>query len=134
MADDGVGLRQRAGAAGVAACVSAIVVNPLDVVKTRIQAQAYTGALDLARASAASNAASTSQSREASTSRGRPRGSGAATAPQGCPPRCPTIGNPSNVKRLLCAPECHVYESSFDVIRKIVRQEGALVLWRGTSR
>ena len=32
-------LRQRAAGAAVAACVSAVVVNPLDVVKTRIRAQ-----------------------------------------------------------------------------------------------
>ena len=35
--------------------------------------------------------------------------------------------------RRLCAPECNVYASSLDVVRKIVRQEGPLALFRGTA-
>ena len=39
--EEGVPARRRAAAAGTWACVSAVVVNPLDVVKTRIQAQGF---------------------------------------------------------------------------------------------
>ena len=42
------------------------------------------------------------------------------------------MGNPSATVRL-CAPECAVYEGTWDVVRKLVRQEGPLALWRGTS-
>ena len=60
------------------------------------------------------------------------RANSRALAVAGCPPTCPTTGNP-HVPRRLCAPECATYTSSFDVLRKIVRQEGARALFRGTS-
>ena len=125
--EDGVPLRRRVGAAGIAACVSAVVVNPLDVVKTRIQAQAFNPHVSAAtpfRHVAGSGAG-------AGTARDLPRPLRIALA-SGCPPRCPTTGNPS-VTRRLCAPECNVYASSLDVVRKIVRQEGPLALFRGTA-
>lgn len=47
-----------------------------------------------------------------------------------CPPKCPQIGNPSSPK--LCAPSCYTYNSSFDVLLKILRREGVSKLWAGT--
>ena len=35
--------------------------------------------------------------------------------------------------RELCMDNCHIYGSTLDGMRKIVRQEGAGVLWRGTD-
>ena len=126
-AEEGVSLRRRAAAAGIAACVSAVVVNPLDVVKTRIQAQ------DSFRHAAAFPSTSRAGSSGASGASGAPlRAPSLAIATSGCPPKCPTTGNPRFPRRL-CAPECEVYTSSFDVARKIVRQEGARALFRGTS-
>jgi len=125
--EEGVPLRRRAAAAGIAACVSAVVVNPLDVVKTRIQAQGF-------RHAAAVPATDARAGFSGRTHAGAPqfRAPSRALAVAGCPPTCPTTGNP-HVPRRLCAPECATYTSSFDVLRKIVRQEGARALFRGTS-
>lgn len=124
--DTPVPLRQRAGAAGIAACVSAIVVNPLDVVKIRIQAQMF----NYQASSAVAPYKSPTSYNGVNLRRPLQISLATATATQGCPPKCPTIGNVS-AKRLMCAPECNVYTSSLDVMRKIVRQEAGLALFQG---
>ena len=142
MSDEPVPLRQRAGAAGVAACVSAVVVNPLDVVKTRIQASAYAAPSHGETTGRYSSSTSSpllsrrvpprvSLATAAATGTGMGSSTGTATGMTSCPPQCPTLGNASAPP--LCAPECNRYTSSLDVLRKIVRQEGISVLWRGTS-
>lgn len=44
--------------------------------------------------------------------------------------RLPPVGSGGGA---LCASHCYVYDSAFDGLVKIVRQEGAMVLWRGTA-
>ena len=111
--DANVPLRQRAAAAGVAAFVSAVVVNPLDVVKTRIQAQSFAGT-STARCGVAGAGAGASSSSYRALALASAATSAATT-------------------RAACAPECNVYHSSLDVVRKIARKEGLATLWRGTS-
>ena len=41
----------------------------------------------------------------------------------GCPPACAHLGNP----------DCGIYDGTLDGMRKIVRREGAVALWRGTD-
>lgn len=50
----------------------------------------------------------------------------------GCPETCPRIGTP-RVSAANCGIDCPVYGSTLEGMRKIVRQEGAMVLWRGTD-
>ena len=121
MESEEVPLRRRAGAAGIAACVSAVVVNPLDVVKTRMQAQGFTHV-----------SAATPFRHVVPAGAFPPRRPLRISLAPGCPPRCPTTGNPT-VTRLLCAPECNTYPSTIDVVRKILRQEGPRALFRGTG-
>ena len=121
MESEEVPLRRRAGAAGIAACVSAVVVTPLDVVKTRMQAQGFTHV-----------SAATPFRHVVPAGAFPPRRPLRISLAPGCPPRCPTTGNPT-VTRLLCAPECNTYPSTIDVVRKILRQEGPRALFRGTG-
>ncbi|XP_050387649.1 mitochondrial carrier protein MTM1 [Argentina anserina] len=109
--DANLSFGERALSASGAAVVSAILVNPLDVAKTRLQAQAagvpYQGICG-------------THCIEAKTMLPDLRSS---------TPRTPSlIGS-----RSVCPPECNQYKGTLDVMSKVIRQEGFWKLWRGTN-
>ncbi|XP_051121335.1 mitochondrial carrier protein MTM1 isoform X2 [Andrographis paniculata] len=112
-----LGLPERAFSAAGAAFLSAILVNPLDVAKTRLQAQAagvaYTHPL--------SNFAT----------RMSLFGPHMMFADLRCSPSCARAGVHGTVS--ICPPDCFQYKGTLDVFYKIVRQEGVSALWRGTN-
>jgi solute carrier family 25 protein 39/40 len=101
---DEVTLRTRVVASACAASVAAVVTNPLDVIKTQIQANhaalARINRLNLAPYSAKS-----------------------------CPTTCPTTGSAT----YMCAPECALPTKTLDAARTLARREGARGFWRGTG-
>ncbi|XP_024997010.1 mitochondrial carrier protein MTM1-like isoform X2 [Cynara cardunculus var. scolymus] len=105
-----LGFSERAFSAAGAAFLSAIIVNPLDVAKTRLQAQA---------AGVAYQNLSHTCSFETNT----------MLPDRRCFPSChrSVLGKPS------CAPDSSQYKGTLDVFNKIIRQEGFGRLWRGTS-
>ncbi|TKY74132.1 Mitochondrial carrier protein MTM1 [Spatholobus suberectus] len=114
---DKLGIGQRAFSAAGAAFLSAIIVNPLDVAKTRLQAQA----------------AGVSYSHPLSnmTSRMACFGPNMLFADLRCSPSCNRAGIHGTVS--ICPPECFRYKGTLDVIYKIIQQEGFARLWRGTN-
>ncbi|KAJ9139795.1 hypothetical protein P3X46_030494 [Hevea brasiliensis] len=115
--DGNLGLGERALSAAGAAFLSAIIVNPLDVAKTRLQAQAagvpYSHPL--------SNI----------TSRMAYFGPNMMFADLRCSPSCTRAGIHGTVS--ICPPDCFQYKGTLDVFHKIIRQEGIARLWRGTN-
>ncbi|KAK6117712.1 hypothetical protein DH2020_048564 [Rehmannia glutinosa] len=112
-----LGFPERALSAAGAAFLSAILVNPLDVAKTRLQAQA----------------AGVPYSHPLSnfTSRMAFFGPHMMFADLRCSPSCTRAGIHGTVS--ICPPDCFHYKGTVDVFYKIVRQEGFSALWRGTN-
>ncbi|XP_021808043.1 mitochondrial carrier protein MTM1 isoform X1 [Prunus avium] len=111
VSDANLGFGERALSAAGAAFVSAILVNPLDVAKTRLQAQAagvpYQGLCGVACF-------------ETNTMLPDLRSSTPRTSS--------VLGS-----KIVCPPECNQYKGTLDVLLKVIRQEGFWRLWRGTT-
>ncbi|KAF3657858.1 Mitochondrial carrier protein MTM1, partial [Capsicum annuum] len=115
--DGQLGFSERAVSAAGAAFLSAVLVNPLDVVKTRLQAQAA----GVAYSHPMSNM----------TSRMAVFGPNMMFADLRCSPSCTRAGVHGTVA--ICPPDCFQYKGALDVFYKIIRQEGISRLWRGTN-
>ncbi|XP_010521379.1 PREDICTED: mitochondrial carrier protein MTM1-like [Tarenaya hassleriana] len=115
--DDRLGLTERVLSAAGAAFLSAVIVNPLDVVKTRLQTQA----------------AGISYSHPLSNAIGRMAlfGPNMMFKDLRCSPSCSRAGVHGTVS--ICPPDCFQYKGTLDVFNKIIRQEGLGRLWRGTN-
>ncbi|XP_071707057.1 mitochondrial carrier protein MTM1-like [Rutidosis leptorrhynchoides] len=115
--NDKLGFYERALSAAGAAFLSAIIVNPLDVAKTRLQAQA---------AGVAYSHPMTNH-----TTRMAVFGPNMLFADLRCSPSCTRAGVHGTVS--ICPPDCFEYKGTLDVFYKIIRQEGVSRLWRGTN-
>ncbi|KZV21880.1 Mitochondrial substrate carrier family protein [Dorcoceras hygrometricum] len=107
ISDADLSFGERAFSAAGAALISSIIVNPLDVAKVRLQAQAAGVPYDGFCRTASFESSTILQDVKCMPS-------SAGTQPT-------------------CSPECTRYRGTLDVFYKVVRQEGFLRLWRGTN-
>ncbi|KAJ4952855.1 hypothetical protein NE237_029687 [Protea cynaroides] len=117
LSDANLSFGERAISASGAAVLSVILVNPLDVAKIRLQAQA----------------AGVPYSHTRHHVRGRmpSLGSNVFSSDLRCSPYCSRGGMGGT--EAVCPPECFQYKGTLDVFYKIIRQEGFARLWRGTN-
>ncbi|XXG42286.1 hypothetical protein AAC387_Pa01g2604 [Persea americana] len=117
LSDFDMGFSERVLSATGAAFLSAIIVNPLDVAKTRLQAQAAGVPYSHPQHHISRCMASL--------------GPNMIFPDVRCSPSCAhggLLGTGS-----FCPPECSQYKGTMDVFYKIIRQEGFARLWRGTN-
>ncbi|XP_058100232.1 mitochondrial carrier protein MTM1-like isoform X1 [Magnolia sinica] len=117
LSDTNMGFAERSFSAAGAAVLSAILVNPLDVAKTRLQAQAAGVPYSPPNHQMSRCMASLGPSTIFSDAR--------------CSPLC-TRGGILGTEPF-CPPDCFQYKGTMDVFYKIIRQEGVARLWRGTN-
>ncbi|KAG0486864.1 hypothetical protein HPP92_008959 [Vanilla planifolia] len=115
--DSAMSFGERSLSAAGAAVVSAVLVNPLDVAKTRLQAQAagfhyYYPHHEFGRRLAS-------------------LGPNSIFSDFRCSPSCTRAGIYGT--EAVCPPDCFQYKGTFDVFYKVIRQEGIARLWRGTN-
>ncbi|KAF6172985.1 hypothetical protein GIB67_006361 [Kingdonia uniflora] len=101
---------ERACAAGGAAVLSAILVNPLDIAKTRLQAQA---------------AGVPYSPPQQPRINGHSISFGPMFSSLKCSPSCTRAGSVGTIA--VCPPDCFQYKGTLDVFSKITRQVSALV-------
>ncbi|XP_043718424.1 mitochondrial carrier protein MTM1-like isoform X1 [Telopea speciosissima] len=117
LSDTNLSFGERAVSAAGAAVLSAILVNPLDVAKTRLQAQAA--------------GVPYSRTRHHVSGRMASLGPNTLFSDLRCSPYCNRGGMVG--PEAVCPPDCFQYKGTLDVFNKIIRQEGFTRLWRGTN-
>ncbi|MCL7026101.1 hypothetical protein MKW94_011880, partial [Papaver nudicaule] len=110
-ADINLGFGERTFSAAGAAVLSVILVNPLDVAKTRLQAQV-----------AGVNATEYICARMTAFG---------IFSDLRCDPSCARASLFG--ASFICPPDCFQYKGTLDVFNKIIQQEGIARLWRGTN-